>query len=118
MFSLMTKLRMQFLIVISFLMLPTSNAWSAGASFNNVQVDYVFSGDTRACVFFKLVGVAEADSALPGVAWFALPKTHPLFRETYALLLSAKLAGRAVSVSTTGAIDPCGHAQVLAVAIP
>src|SRR5262245_12585444 len=100
------------------LLMPPASAWSAGNSFNNYPLDYVFPGDTRGCVFFRLVGLGEADPGVPGSAWFALPKTHPLFRESYALLLSAKLTGQRINVSTTGAIDPCGHAQVLAVALP
>jgi hypothetical protein len=106
------------LAILPLLAFLSSNAWGAGASFTNASVGNLFAGDTRACVFFTLTGVNEADPALPGVAWFVVPKTHPFYRETYALLLSAKLSGRPVNVVTTGVIDPCGHAQVLVVAMP
>jgi hypothetical protein len=41
-----------------------------------------------------------------------------MFKETFALLLTAKTAGRAVNVVTTGGVNACGHAEVLRVAIP
>jgi hypothetical protein len=101
------------------LVAASASAWcGTPGNFTNASVEYVFAGDTRPCVFFRLVGVGEADPGVPGSAWFTLPKTHPLFRESFALLMSAKLTSQKVNITTTGAIDPCGHAQVLVVAMP
>ena len=88
------------------------------ADFFGRSVSYLSGGDSRPCAFFTLEGVTQADPALPGVSWFVLPKTHPQFKESYALLLSAKLTGKLVNIITTGAIDPCGHAQVASVGLP
>lgn len=96
--------------------LTASSVWSA--DFYGKSLTYLGGGDSRPCVFFTLDGVTEAVPAVPGSGWFVLPKTHPQFKESYALLLSAKLTGKQVNISTSGSVDPCGHAQVVAVGLP
>jgi len=60
--------------------------------------------DSRPCVFFSIIGVSEADPTVkPGWPWFAVRQSQNGFKELYALLLSAKLSGNPVIVSTTGA---------------
>jgi len=65
--------------------------------------------DGRACIFFTLNGVGEADPVAPSQPWFALPKSSSNFAELNAMLLSAKLAGRNVSIQTDGTVS-CGYA--------
>ena len=63
------------------------------------------------CVFFTLNGVSEADPAVPGSPWFAMPRTQTGFNEVYAALLAAKISGTTVTISTTGrpASGACGN---------
>src|SRR5687767_8704333 len=42
----------------------------------NREVAAFHAPDTRDCSFFQLVGVSEADPAVPGNPWFAVPKSH------------------------------------------
>jgi len=99
-------------------LLCISPARSAEGVFEVKTLGAIFSGDWRPCVFFTLDGVPEAVAGVPGSPWFVLPKTHVMFKETFALLLTAKTTGRAVNVVTTGGVNACGHAEVLRVAIP
>ena len=96
----------------------TISTQAAEGWFPGRSVSYLSGGDSRPCAFFTLEGVAQADPAQPNVGWFVLPKTHPQFKETYALLLVAKVTGRTVNVTTSGLIDACGHAQVISVGLP
>jgi hypothetical protein len=54
------------------------------------------------CVWFSLVGVAQADPINPGSPWFGLPRTQTGYSEMFAVLLAAKLSGATLSVVTTG----------------
>lgn len=65
--------------------------------------------DGRACIFFTLNGVSEADPVASSQPWFALPKSASNFAELNAMLLSAKLASRNVSIQTDGTTS-CGFA--------
>jgi hypothetical protein len=79
------------------------------------QVQAIFPGDNaHACVFFALQGVSSADPGVSASAWFALNPSHPRFKETYALLMSARLSGETIDVGTTGsAASACpGYAEV------
>lgn len=73
--------------------------------------------DTRACTFFTLSGVAQADPITPNAPYFALAKTHPNYSEMNALLLTAKTLQRPVDLSTNGQLA-CGHAEVSKVILP
>ena len=63
-----------------------------------------------ACLYFQLQGVAAADPAVNGNPFFAVPATHPGYREIYATLLAAKLSEIPVYVTATGALagGACG----------
>ena len=67
------------------------------------------------CFYFTLEGVSEADPAIPGNAWFAVPRSQNGAKDSYALLLAAKLSGQPVVVTTTGNVSTCGYAEVLQV---
>jgi hypothetical protein len=70
------------------------------------------------CIYFTLHGVSVADPALPSTgAWFAMPRTQNGSRDAYAMLLTAKVSGLPVRVSTTGAIA-CGYPQVASIYMP
>jgi len=73
--------------------------------------------DNRACVFFQLTGVTEADPVAPGQSWFALPKSTPNFQEIYAELLSAKMAGKNIDVITDGTVACGGYASAPSIMI-
>lgn len=92
---------------------PKVNA--AEGWFPDRTIELLGAGDTRPCAFFRLHGVSEAVSAIPGSPWFALPKSHGQFKESFAVLLSAKLTGKTVNVATTGGVHACGHAEVISV---
>lgn len=65
------------------------------------------------CVFFRLDGVTVADSTVASRPWFALDTTQYNFKSLYAILLSANLGRRPVSVSTQGGgAMTCGEAAV------
>jgi len=90
--------------------------WSADGVFEK-RLGQLFGGDSRPCAFFTLEGVAEATTAVPGSPYFVLPNTHPQFKETFSILLSAKISGVPVYIVTTGSVHACGHAEVKSVGL-
>ena len=50
------------------------------------------------CIYFRLLGVVQADPVLPNNPYLALPRTHVGFKEIYALLLAAYMNSTTVSV--------------------
>lgn len=66
---------------------------------------------SRLCSFFQLEGVSEADPAVPGNAWFALPQDHPGYDELVAMIISAQAGDGKVDVFTDGNIA-CDHARI------
>jgi hypothetical protein len=89
-------------------MLGSQPSYAASHSGKTIQFLQV---DTRACAFFTLDGVSVADSSVSSQPWFALPKSSSNFAEMYAMLLSAKLAARPLSITTDGT-SSCGYATV------
>lgn len=67
--------------------------------------------DERACTFFILRSVPQADPAVPSSPWFALSKSHPNYAELNAMLLTGKASKSGMSVKTNGQ-TACGHAAV------
>jgi len=67
--------------------------------------------DGADCVYFTLVGVAEADPIKPGDPTFAIPRSQYGANDAYAMLLSSKLTGQPVRVITRGTLA-CGYASV------
>lgn len=57
----------------------------------------------RNCLFFELTGVAEADPAVPGSAWMAIPATQNGYSQIVAFLLWARSTGTPIGVVTSGA---------------
>lgn len=78
------------------------------------HVEVVHSPDTRACTFFRLVDLAEADPVVPGNPWFSLPQSHIGYKDALSLLIAGYTAGKPVTVETTGNAV-CGHAEVIKV---
>ena len=73
-------------------------------------VSDIVQDGTRPCLFFRLVGVDVADPA-HSTHWFAIPRTHSAFAESFALLVTARAARLNVRVTTTGTAS-CGLATV------
>lgn len=102
---------MKTIIAVSFsLALGVSSlAFADAAHMNHTVAEIQPPQLNNDCVYFRLTDVAVAD---PGVSaggpYFALPRTHPGFKEIYSLLLTAYTSGFTVSVRTTGA--PAGGA--------
>ena len=72
--------------------------------------------DSRDCTLFTLDGVSQADPVTPGVAWFALAKTHPAYQDFFSMLLTAKASGASVDILASGQLQ-CGHAAAERVVI-
>ena len=68
--------------------------------------------DTRSCFFFNLSGVSEAGPVVAGATWFSLPISDPNYQVKVATILSAKLAGKTISVITDGSVS-CGYATAI-----
>src|SRR5690349_20606438 len=84
----------------------------ADTSHSGKTVQYIQSpGTAGGCAYFTLNGVSEADPSVPGNAWFAVPVTHPGFKEIMMLLAAAKLSDKWVNVRTTSS-TACGYAAV------
>jgi len=91
----------------------------AAGDFWSKTVNIVRGPDGRPCTFFVLDGVSVADPSTPNTAWFALRQASPGYKENLAILMAAKLSGRPVHVSTTGAVVPeCGHVEAYVVMLP
>ena len=63
---------------------------------------------TRNCVFFELVGVSEADPAVPSNPWMAIRATQNGYSQIVAFLLWARAIGTPIGVVTTGAASGGG----------
>ena len=98
------------IVCLVFAVPAQATAWS-NRTVTNLLVD------TRACVFFQLAGVAEADPGAPGQSWFALPKSTPNFQEIYAELLSAKMSSKSIDVITDGTVVCGGYASAPSIMI-
>lgn len=89
------------------------------ADFSNKAVTIIRGPDGRPCTFFILDGVSPADPTTPNTSWMALRQASSGYKENLAILMSAKLTGRVVNVSTTGAVVPeCGHVEAYVVMLP
>jgi hypothetical protein len=96
-----------------------SNASATDYIGNGYQVGIIRAPDGRPCTFFSLVGVSVADPVVPNSAWFAIPQAAVGYKEMLALLLSSKLTGKSVYVSTTGAVNAsCGQVEVSVIQQP
>jgi len=86
------------------------------ADFNNNTVQIIRGPDSRPCTFFLLNNVYPADPLTPNSGWFVLRQNSIGYKENLALLLTAKLSGRTVNISTTGTIVPeCGQVEAYVV---
>jgi hypothetical protein len=101
-----------YFLVVAFL----TNTPAFSAFHSQKQIGMVLM-DSRICTFFQLFGTSEADPAFPGAPWFALPKAGSNFEELFSMLLSAKLAGKAIDVTTDGTTS-CGYATVATITLP
>jgi hypothetical protein len=85
---------------------------ATAADFVNKTVGNIRGPDGRPCTFFTLEGVSEADPGTPGTPWFALRQASPGYEENLAILISAKLTGRPIQVTTAGVVaGGCNHVE-------
>ena len=95
-------------------------AAAAGSYFANKTVGVIRPPDGRPCTFFWLDGVSPADPATPGVSWMVLRQAQTGYKENLAVLMSAKLTGRTVNVTTNGVpVSECsGTVEAYVVELP
>jgi hypothetical protein len=95
-----------------------ASAANAG-DFNNKTVSLIQGPDGRPCTFFILDGVSSADPATPGTPWMALRQSSSGYKENLVILMTAKLAGRPINVSTTGlVVAECGLVEAYRLMLP
>lgn len=89
------------------------------ATFNNQTVGNILvDTNSRPCMFFTSPGVPVVDASIaPGDPWFAVSKDGIMYPTISAMLLSAKMSGRPINVSTDGTLT-CGHPTAIQVTIP
>jgi hypothetical protein len=87
-----------------FAIITTAIAFDAGAAtYTGVAVTILQSPTpTQDCIYFQLAGVSQADPVAPSNPWFAVPSTQNGASGIYAALLSARVAGAPISVTTSG----------------
>lgn len=71
--------------------------------------------NTTGCHFFQLTGVTQADPVAPNRAWFAIRIDQPNSKELYALLLTARTTGVALTRVVTSGQIACGEAEAVTV---
>ncbi len=99
-----------YVVLVAVALMSTPGAsWASEHAWKAVAI--VHSPDSRDCVFFQLVGVSEADQVAPGNPWFAVPKSHLGFKEIFSMLITARVTGQSVYVSTESSLS-CGHPTV------
>jgi hypothetical protein len=85
---------------------------ATAVDYNSATITFISSPTPSAnCVYFMLAGVTQADPVSQGNSWFAVPATQNGFSQIYAMLLSVKLVGGTVNVTTTGTLagGTCGN---------
>jgi len=107
----MTRLFSGILIVVSSILAVAGDA--AATTHSNHAVARIEPPDpVRDCLFFTLDGVTTSEPAVAqNNPWFAVPRSHPGFREIYAAVLLARATGALLTVITTGQAEStcAGH---------
>lgn len=97
-------------IIICFLFVFSS--LNAGAEAHvDKKISTLHSPDARACSFFRLEGVAQADEITPNNPWFGLSFSHPAYDQIFSMMLAARISERTITVVTKSSVV-CGHAEV------
>ena len=92
-------------------MLVAVTATAQAVTYNSATISFLQSPTPNAaCMLFTLPGVTTADPIVPGQAWIGVPNTQIGYQEIVAILISAKLSGSPMQVTTTGALagGTCG----------
>ena len=107
-------------VALSLITMISMSGVASAVTWQDRQVGVLQSVAGADCVFFTLVGVAEADPARPGDPWFSMPRSQSGAKDLYAMLLAAKLSGQAVTVQTTGSTSSscAGYVSIAAAWIP
>lgn len=65
------------------------------------------------------MGVAQADPIVAASPWFVIRQSAVSYKERLSILLTSKLSGKPIFVSTTGnVVAACGQAAVSVVIMP
>lgn len=100
-------------------LLAAAPSHAADFTGSGYPVGTIRSPDGRPCTFFTLVGVNQADPAVPNSPWFVISQSAVGYKEMLTLLLSAKMTGKPVYLSTSGnLVAACGQAEVIVVMMP
>jgi len=86
------------------------------ATYRTGKTVAAIQGDTSACMYFTLDGVAEADPVKPGTPYFAVPLNNPNVQLIESILLTARATGRTVYVRTDGTLS-CSYATTFLVGL-
>ncbi len=85
---------------------------SFGASHIGKVIKTIHSPDSRACTFFLLNDVNQADPVTPDHGWFSVPlDTTGRHSAILSMLLTSYTTAKPINVVTTGS-TACGHAEV------
>lgn len=103
-----TRLLCGSLIVVSNILAGPANAATTHTNHAVARIEAPDPG--RDCLFFTLDGVSNSEAAVAqNNPWFAVPRSHPGFKEIYAAILMARATGAPLTVITTGqAESTCG----------
>lgn len=103
----MTKLKTSAAVAFGIVIGMTS-AHAAYSEHYGKLISTLYSAGTSPCVFFQLSGVTEANPVVPNGVWFAIDKTD---KESYALLLSARISGTPLVRVLADGSTTCGVAR-------
>jgi hypothetical protein len=75
-------------------------------------VSTLYTHATSPCVFFQLEGVPEANAGFAGSPWFAIEKTN---KESYSVLLTARLTGMPLKRVYSDGVAVCGSTRAMVI---
>jgi hypothetical protein len=81
----------------------------------NKTVLWLETDAVNSCTFFRLVGVNEANPAVPNDVYFAIDMTKANAKEMYASILGARLSGSPVYRVLTNGEVVCGKSKVMTI---
>jgi hypothetical protein len=93
----------------------SSDANATAVQHHDKTVSLLETDAVNSCFFFQLSGVLEANPIVPNGIWFAVDKNGTNAKEMYAILLSARLTGNALTRVLTNGEVVCGQAKVVTI---
>jgi len=109
----MLKIKANIFTGIAFsLAIGMAPAQAADSEHNDKSISTLYTHATSTCVFFQLNGVTEANPGIANSPWFAIEKTN---KESYAQLLSARVAEKPLKRVYSDGTVLCGVAKVMVI---